>query len=935
MHNLRRGLAAAKGAFSIFFLLAMFQLSWAQGQPVIFSATGDVPYEPAEVPIFQKQISDHNKYSPSAFFVHVGDIAKAGQCAETNFSLAADIMKGLTVPAYVVTGDNEITDCKTPTQAFALWMKYFNNFEQNFCGAPLTAHQSDHPANFAFMMSGVLFIGIDLAGGPSPEQKDADWIAQQLQANGAQIRAAVVLAHFPPDASIPFATAFRAAAAAFGKPVLFLHGHGHAWSVGNPFPEPNILRVQVNKGASEDPLQVTVTMNTSSPATTFSLKRKPWSVPAVVNMPPCANAGADQTLANASTTATLQGQAADDGDPSGAITTMWSKVSGPGAVIFDNPRVLATTASFNVPGVYVLRLTADDTQLQGSDEVAITVQGASGPTLTINDVTVNEGNAGIFNAIFTVSLAHSNGALVTVGYQIVDGTATNGSDYVANPTFGTLTFPGLTKKRRITIAIKGDAIDEQQNETFFVNLVNATNATIADNQGVGTIINDDTPAPPKAPGNLLAKTVDASTVELNWSDYADNEDGFKLERRTAAGNFAEVAAFGPNVNFYYDTGLNPSTVYSYRVYAFNKFGISAPSNVSAIETASRIFANPYTNLALEDSTSASRTEAGFPSAFAVDGDAQNTFWSSGVVSADSVVWLRVDIGSVQLVGRVVIVWKGTNYTRNYEIQVSNNDVDWATVYSTKAGAGAKEDFLFPQILARYVRLAMTAGLKSSYRIYELELYSGGLTAPPLPPTNLVASATNSSTIALTWKHKSNDEYGFEIERALKGGAYRHIATVGPNVTSYQDGGLRANTTYVYRVRAYNFVDDSDYSNPASAKTPAGSGKISAPHSEETVAEIIPEEFVLEQNYPNPFSPSGRGTFGAPRTQIRFGLPQDSPVTIKLYTINGLEVRTLVEAEYQAGMHVVTFNAGNLPSGAYFYVMQAGDVRQVRRLTLLK
>ncbi len=92
---------------------------------------------------------------------------------------------------------------------------------------------------------------------------------------------------------------------------------------------------------------------------------------------------------------------------------------------------------------------------------------------------------------------------------------------------------------------------------------------------------------------------------------------------------------------------------------------------------------------------------------------------------------------------------------------------------------------------------------------------------------------------------------------------------------------------------------------------------------------IPNEFELQQNYPNPFNPS---------TQIRFGLPSrlaGSHVTIKVYTINGVEVRTLVEAEYPAGAHTITFHARNLSSGTYFYVMQAGEVRKVRRLVLVK
>jgi hypothetical protein len=100
----------------------------------------------------------------------------------------------------------------------------------------------------------------------------------------------------------------------------------------------------------------------------------------------------------------------------------------------------------------------------------------------------------------------------------------------------------------------------------------------------------------------------------------------------------------------------------------------------------------------------------------------------------------------------------------------------------------------------------------------------------------------------------------------------------------------------------------------------------AASNEENLSPGIPDEFVLEQNYPNPFNPA---------TRIRFGLPQASHVIIKIYSITGAEVRTLVDNDYPAGTHAIIFQARNLPSGIYFYVLQAGEVRKVRRLMLVK
>jgi Calx-beta domain/FG-GAP-like repeat len=110
------------------------------------------------------------------------------------------------------------------------------------------------------------------------------------------------------------------------------------------------------------------------------------------------------------------------------------------------------------------------------------------PSITINDVTVTEGNTGTVSAIFTVSLSAAYGQPVTVDFATADGTATAGSDYTAKA--GTLTFaPGQTSQT-ITVAVIGDRLPEPT-EAFVVNLSNPTNSVIADGQGVGIIVDDE------------------------------------------------------------------------------------------------------------------------------------------------------------------------------------------------------------------------------------------------------------------------------------------------------------------------------------------------------------------------------------------------------------------------------------------------------------
>ena len=112
------------------------------------------------------------------------------------------------------------------------------------------------------------------------------------------------------------------------------------------------------------------------------------------------------------------------------------------------------------------------------------------PGLRIDDVSKTEGNTGTSPFNFQVTLLPASTGTVTVNYATVNGTALAGSDYTT--TSGTLTFlPGETSKM-VTVNVTGDT-QAESNETFIVNLGGAYGASIADLQGMGTIINDDVP----------------------------------------------------------------------------------------------------------------------------------------------------------------------------------------------------------------------------------------------------------------------------------------------------------------------------------------------------------------------------------------------------------------------------------------------------------
>jgi photosystem II stability/assembly factor-like uncharacterized protein len=89
---------------------------------------------------------------------------------------------------------------------------------------------------------------------------------------------------------------------------------------------------------------------------------------------------------------------------------------------------------------------------------------------------------------------------------------------------------------------------------------------------------------------------------------------------------------------------------------------------------------------------------------------------------------------------------------------------------------------------------------------------------------------------------------------------------------------------------------------------------------------IPFHFLLEQNYPNPFNPS---------TKIKYSVPQSSNVIIKVFDILGNEIETLVNEEKPVGTYEITWYTATLPSGIYFYKLQAGSFVETKKMILLK
>ncbi len=184
------------------------------------------------------------------------------------------------------------------------------------------------------------------------------------------------------------------------------------------------------------------------------------------------------------------------------------------------------------------------------------------------------------------------------------------------------------------------------------------------------------------------------------------------------------------------------------------------------------------------------------------------------------------------------------------------------------------------------------------------------------PVELVSFSANTdkNDVILTWfTATETNNSGFEVQRKTND-EYESIAFVEGNGTTtetqdylFRDKNLLSET-YTYRLKQMDFDGSFAY-------------------SDEVEIDIQqPDVFYLGQNYPNPFNPS---------TVIKYSVPADGNVSLKVYDVLGNEVSSLVDEFKQAGTFDVSFDGSNLSSGVYYYRLTAGEMTTTKKLMLTK
>jgi hypothetical protein len=185
---------------------------------------------------------------------------------------------------------------------------------------------------------------------------------------------------------------------------------------------------------------------------------------------------------------------------------------------------------------------------------------------------------------------------------------------------------------------------------------------------------------------------------------------------------------------------------------------------------------------------------------------------------------------------------------------------------------------------------------------------------PVELISFTADVTDGK-VKLQWQTGTEvNNSGFEIERKSNQEEWTRLGFVegkgnSTSIKSYffTDMSLVGGSKFQYRLKQLDYDGKYKYSN-------------------EIEVEIVPNQFALYQNYPNPFNPI---------TKIRYILPKESQVVIKIYDVLGSEVTTLLNEKKEPGVYEVELNAQSLASGAYIYRIVAGQFVETKKLVLMK
>jgi hypothetical protein len=340
-------------------------------------------------------------------------------------------------------------------------------------------------------------------------------------------------------------------------------------------------------------------------------------------------------------------------------------------------------------------------------------------------------------------------AALSPGGQVVDMAYANDGSMTFNdvvvPTAGLYTvtwryayqsglFPGVNN-REMGLEVNGTVItsterfpvtgnfETYENSSLQVHLnagANSIAMLAVSDHGVSRVdemtVTPATASVPSGPANLTA-TGGNGTVTLKWTgSTSGSPTSYSIYRGTMSDGEAvtPIGTTNGTTTTFTDTGLTNGTRYYYNVAANNAVGVSPDSNEISVAPA----VGGSANLALnQPATVSSEQSATYPASAAVDGSL-STRWSS---AASDPQWLEVDLGATHTISQVVLYWENA-YGKAFEIQTSNDNSTWTTIYSTTTGTGGTQT-LNVTGSGRYIRMYGTVrGTGYGYSLWEFQVF---------------------------------------------------------------------------------------------------------------------------------------------------------------------------------------------------------------------
>lgn len=441
------------------------------------------------------------------------------------------------------------------------------------------------------------------------------------------------------------------------------------------------------------------------------------------NEAPVVNAGADMSAA-VSVPVNLNGTATDDGLPAGNNPVVsWNKVSGPGNVAFTNADLAATAATFDAPGTYTLRLSADDGELSASDEIIVTVNQRPAALFTVPGIARNtaiwENSVSSYFRGSDILDFSSQSSASLIPYNIIDDNYNtrwaSATGQIANQ-FVTISFPHGETKRFDRIRLQNAASLEAVRD-FSVQV----STTTTDAEAWTTVLSDTALQNSRIQEFILNAPVQAKFVRL----LLNNNYG----------------------------STNNITIYGFETVDSNEAGIPSyfeyPSNPAQASENGSIF------------SSSSDSGVSLTAANAIDG-LTGSYWQTATAQINNQNFIvRLSRGKSYPVDRVRIVNSGgTQGVQQFKIEVSDtntgNESFTEVLSGTLQRSSSFQEFVFPNgaVNAKYFRFTAinNHGNTSNTRLHEFQAITvpssltsfSGYYSQDLRPENLLDDNSNTS-----------------------------------------------------------------------------------------------------------------------------------------------------------------------------------------------